>query len=162
MSENKDRKPELPAIGFVEGIGDEDRQALADCGEFLLIKPDEVLIKQGDAQDSLHLVVSGLLHVYILAEDNRRILLKRLHSGESIGEVNIFDPDVASATVAGVEYAQVWRVDLKSLEDYLQERPVSGAHVLIGIAKQLSQRLREANEKISLAQQALPKYLGVG
>ncbi|MFA9565162.1 MAG: hypothetical protein ACERLM_10730, partial [Acidimicrobiales bacterium] len=70
-----------------------------------------------------------------------------LHSGESIGEVNIFDPDVASATVAGVEYAQVWRVDLKSLEDYLQERPVSGAHVLIGIAKQLSQRLREANEK---------------
>ncbi len=148
--------PELPAIGFVADLSDDDRLLLSSYGEFASFKANQTVIEQGQPQDSLYLVLSGLLHARRAVED-RELLLGRIEAGASLGEVNIFDPDVASATVIAVEFSQVWRINREDLEAFLETSPVAGGNLLVGIATQLSKRLRETNQRLVAAQLATLK-----
>ncbi len=87
--------PQLPAMGLVAGLKEEDRLLLGDYGDFLPVQEGQVLIEEGHKQDSLYFVISGVLHVHT-DTDSKRILIARVAAGESLGEVNIFDPATAS------------------------------------------------------------------
>lgn len=150
--------PELPAIGFLAEFPDEDRRTLSSFGEFFPAHKDTHVIKQGDPQDSLYLVISGILHVHTVA-NGRDTLLGRALEGDVIGEVSIFDPGEASATVSAVEFSQIWRIDRPMLEDFLNENPELGNLLMVKIATQLSKRLRATNEKVITAQKAIGDFI---
>lgn len=141
--------PELPAKGIMEPLGDDDRKLLSSYGEFLPVQPMQQLIVEGEEQDSLYFVISGNLHA-MTTRSGRQVLLGKIGPGETIGEINIFHPGMASATVTAVEFSQIWRCDRQSLEDFMNVSPLPAAHILIGIASTLSKRLREMNDKVVL------------
>ena len=141
--------PELPAKGIIEPLGDDDRLLLSSYGEFLPVHERQVLIEEGNPQNSLYYVISGTLHVSSI-RSGRQVLLARIGEGETIGEINIFHPGLASATVTAIEFSQVWRIDRTSLEEFMNVSPLPASHLLIGIASTLSRRLRETNEKVAL------------
>ncbi|MFT6178397.1 MAG: CRP-like cAMP-binding protein [Akkermansiaceae bacterium] len=151
---------ELPAIGFAAEISAADRQSISSFGEFLPVLADSTLIVEGEAQESLYLVVSGLLHAHTLT-DGRKTLLGRLKAGDVIGEVNIFDPGKASATVEAQEFCQVWRMSRSMFDEMLRDEPAVAGALLMSIAAQLSTRLRETNEKVNYVKKALfdPSFL---
>ena len=76
-------------------------------------------------------------------------LLGAVGTGETVGEINLLDPSAASASVTAVEFSQVWCIDSKSLESYINEYPRAAAWLLIGIGKTIARRLRTVNEKIA-------------
>jgi CRP/FNR family cyclic AMP-dependent transcriptional regulator len=147
-------RPELPNIGIVAEMEDDERRLLGSYGEFLPGHKDTVIIKQGDPQNSLFLIISGLLHVHAETA-GRSVLLGALSAGDMLGEVNIFDPGKASATVTAVEFSQIWRIDRAMLEDFLNDYPSEGELLLIQICTQLSKRLRATNQKVAAAQEAV-------
>lgn len=151
--------PELPSIGIVADLQPDDRLLLSSYGEFHSFQPGEEVIKQGDPQDSLFLVVGGLLHARRLSK-NREFLLGRIEPGESFGEINIFDPSSASATVVAREFTQVWRINREDLEAFLETSPVAGGNLVVGIATQLSRRLRQVNERLVDTQTSLLSITG--
>jgi CRP-like cAMP-binding protein len=140
--------PELPALGILAPLGDDDRRILSGYGEFLPVQKDAHLIEEGMSQDSLFIVISGALHATTLRA-GRPVLLGKIVRGESIGEINLLDPNKASATVTAVEFAQVWQIKSEALEEYLNEYPLPAAHMLIGIGKTLAKRMRDVNEKVA-------------
>lgn len=140
--------PELPSMGIVAPLGDDDRILLSSYGEFLPAAPNKTIIREGESQGSLFFVISGLLHATV-ERSGRSTLLGRIRPGETLGEVNIFTGGNASATVTAVEYSQVWRIDLGSLEDFINAHPLAASHLLIGIATTLSKRLRETNDRLA-------------
>ncbi|MFV1993916.1 MAG: Crp/Fnr family transcriptional regulator [Verrucomicrobiales bacterium] len=150
--------PELPAIGFVADMDTDDRRLLSSYGEFIPAHEGTVIIKQGDPQNSLFMVISGLLHVQS-ERDGRTTLLGRLRTGDMIGEINVFDPAKASATVVSVEFSQLWRINAEMLEDFLSESPVTAANLLIAICTQLSKRVRATNEKVAIAQDTISETM---
>ena len=99
-------------------------------------------------------MISGTLHASTM-RSGRQVLLGKIGPGETIGEINIFHPGLASATVTAVEFSQVWRIDRASLEDFMNVSPLPAAHLLIGIANTLSRRLRDTNEKVATMGQIL-------
>lgn len=141
--------PELPALGIIEPLGDEDRLRLSSYGEFLPVHEKQALIEEGHQQNCLYFVISGNLHVTSM-RSGRSVLLGRIGAGETIGEINIFHPGLASATVTALEFSQVWKIDRESLEEYMNDSPLPAAHLLIGISHTLSRRLRDTNEKVSM------------
>jgi CRP-like cAMP-binding protein len=147
-------QPELPAIGFVAEFSEIDRQILSGYGEFLPVHDGKSLINEGEEQNSLYLVISGRMHV-TNEVDGRRVLLGRLGQGDLVGEVNIFDPHQASATVTAMEFSQVWRVDRAMIESFIQDNPGAAAQLLVHISTQLSKRLRETNEKVAFVRRTL-------
>ena len=148
-------QPELPAFGFVAGLSDEDRRLLSGYGEFLPVHPDTNLIEEGHDQDSLYFIISGRLHV-ITDDDGRRVLLGRLGPGDLVGEVNVFDPQKASA-VAAMEFSQVWRLNRATVDELLKDSPAAAAQLLVAISTQLSRRLRETNEKVTFIRKTIGK-----
>lgn len=154
MSTQNFSTPELPAKGIIEPLGNDDRQLLSSYGEFRPVHDRQVLIEEGNTQDSLYFVISGTLHATTMRQ-GRQVLLGKIGPGETIGEINIFHPGLASATVTAVEFSQVWRIDRQNLEVFMNASPLPAAHLLIGIASTLSKRLRETNEKVAMMGQIL-------
>ena len=151
---------ELPAIGFAAELSDTDRQSISSFGEFLPVHPETTLITEGEDQECLYLVVSGLLHAHTLT-DGRKTLLGRLAAGDVIGEVNIFDPGKASASVEAQEFSLVWRMSRAMFDEMLRDEPAVAGALLVSISTQLSKRLRETNEKVNYVKKALfdPSFL---
>lgn len=140
--------PKLPALGILEPLGDEDRDILSGYGEFLPANPNTPLIEEGLTQNSLFFVISGKLHATAMRAGHS-VLLGTIQTGETVGEINLLDPDKASATVTAVEFSQVWRIDSGSLEQYINEYPRPASWLLIGVGKTIAHRLRAVNQKIA-------------
>jgi CRP/FNR family transcriptional regulator, cyclic AMP receptor protein len=149
-------RPELPALSFLENLAEEDRRLLSGYGEFLPVQPGTHLIREGEAQNSLYLVISGLLHV-VREQSGPRTLLWRATAGETLGEVNLFDSAAASADVIAQEFTQVWKASREDLETFVGSYPEAGATLMIGVARLLSQRLRAMNLRFAALQEMVVK-----
>jgi|GEM_PF-2045579 len=147
MSQSFDR-PEIPATGIMAGLEADDRRLLGDYGEFLPVHPGQLLIREGGGQDSLYFVISGVLEVHLETRD-KRTMVAELGSGETIGEVNVFDPAVASASVTARVFSQLWRADRNDLEQFAESYPAAAARLMAGIVTSLSSRLRRMNQKFA-------------
>jgi len=152
MSNNL-KRPALPAIGIVEGMDDDDRALLGNYGDFLPVQAGQRIITAGEAQDFLYLVISGLLHVTINIE-GREKLVARVEKGETLGEVNVFDPATASATVTAQEFTQIWKANRADIDEFVKAYPEAGASLLTGIISVMCRRVRNMNEKLADSESA--------
>jgi CRP/FNR family transcriptional regulator, cyclic AMP receptor protein len=140
-------KPELPALGIVSEMGLDDRALLSGYGEFLPVQVGQKIIEAGDKQDYLYLVISGLLHVTISVE-GRQTLIARVEKGETLGEINVFDPRTASANVTAQEFSQVWKANRADIDAFVKAYPEAGACLLEGIITVMCRRMRNMNQKL--------------
>jgi CRP/FNR family cyclic AMP-dependent transcriptional regulator len=147
--------PDLPALGIVEFLTDDEREVLSGYGDFVPVQNEQVLIEKGHPQDSPYLLVSGKLEIFTHLAD-RRVNLGEVAPGHCVGEVNMFDPKEASASVSGEGFSQAWRINRAQLEGFMNDNPVAAAKFLIGIASQLSKSLRQANDTLTTAKDAVP------
>ena len=147
MSGNLER-PEIPSLGIVANLSDEDRGLLGNYGEFLPVHVGQTIIFEGKPQNSLFFVISGVLHVHTEVE-GRTVLITRIEAGETSGEINLFDPAKASASVTAKEFTQVWRADRADIEAFVAAYPVPGAILLTGVIQVMSRRIRHMNERLA-------------
>ena len=119
------KQPELPAMGFAADLNGEERTLLSSFGEFITANDGDMIINEGEEQNSLFLIVFGNFHVQT-DTTGRTVLLGQLKSGDSVGEINIFDPGDASASVVARSLSQVWKIDRSRLEQFLETHPARG------------------------------------
>ena len=143
---------ELPAVGFLSDVSSEHRAFLACFGKFLRPAAGDVLIEEGDEQESLYVILSGTLHI-VASHTTRPILLAAFGEGDSIGEINLFDPATASATAVVRTDGLIWMLTRKELESFLAADPVAGISVMKGLLRQVARRIRSMNEKLATAEQ---------
>lgn len=143
---------ELPDVGFLSEVSLEHRGFLACFGKFLRPHSGEVLIAEGDPQESLYLILSGTLHI-VASVDDRQVLLASFGEGDSIGEINLFDPATASATAIMRSSGVIWSLSRDELEAFLAADPAAGVPVMRGLLRQVAKRIRSMNEKLVTAEQ---------
>ena len=143
---------ELPAAGFLSEVSSEHRAFLACFGKFLRPEGGSVLIEEGDAQESLYVILSGTLHI-VASHAERPILLAAFGAGDSIGEINLFDPATASATAVVRSNSLIWTISREELESFLEADPAAGVSVMKGLLRQVARRIRSMNEKLATAEQ---------
>jgi CRP/FNR family transcriptional regulator, cyclic AMP receptor protein len=146
MSSTFDR-PSLPPVGWVSHLSDDDRELLSSYGEFFGVQPDHDMIKQGEEQRQVFLVISGKLEVRRTGL-NDDLVLGVIESGESIGEIALFDAGAASASIRALEFCQVWCIDRESIGSFVHDNPGAGNHLLFGLATILSQRIRTLTNQL--------------
>lgn len=150
---------ELKPEGILRHVASEDLEALKFYGVFGEYGKGEVVIKEGAEQDQLYIVISGKLEV-VIHQGGEDVVLGIIEDGDCIGEISIFEPGTASATVRVLETAVLWHLDVNSLQSFFEQSPVGGGQVMLGIAQLLTKRLRQANQAL-VAQKLLPKHLAV-
>ncbi|WP_367873521.1 Crp/Fnr family transcriptional regulator [Luteolibacter sp. Populi] len=139
---------ELPAIGFLSDLDASHREFFSGFGSFVRPQTGEALIEEGKPQGNLYLILSGLLHV-VAAAGGRNILVAALGAGDSLGEVNIFDPATASASVVAKSECLIWRISAEELEALFDSDPIAGVALMKGLLRLAGHRIRSMNAKLA-------------
>ncbi|MEM1060566.1 MAG: cyclic nucleotide-binding domain-containing protein [Verrucomicrobiota bacterium] len=133
--------------------------ALEGFGTTRPFQPGEVLISEAQPQTSFFIVLEGALEV-VSDQNGREIKLSDLGVGDCFGEVAIFEPGVASATVRAAGAGSVWTQDAHQLQEFLAANPFPGSGLLLGINLVLSERVLHSNEIIK-ASSISPSFLSI-
>ena len=145
-------KPTLPAFSWIGHLKEDDRDLLSSYGEFFPGHPGTVIIEEGVPQTEVFVVISGKLQVHIMQNDGVARLLAEVGPGETLGEISLFTPGPATATVIATEFSQLWRIKDSDLLQFMTDNPGAGNLLLRTLATILAQRLRKVD----------PEFYGLG
>jgi CRP/FNR family cyclic AMP-dependent transcriptional regulator len=120
---------------------------------------EKSLLMKGSVNTASGLSLSGKLEVYV-ATSGKEVKIAEVSDGDCLGEVSIFEPGEASASVRVMETAVLWNLEVDQLQRFFEKLPVSGGQLMLGVAQLLSRRLRAANQQM-LQSQLTPKHLSV-
>jgi CRP-like cAMP-binding protein len=140
--------PQLPPVGLIANLSKEDRITLSSFGSFHEAKSGSVLIDQGKPHGKLFFIIDGLFHAR-RSDGDTDILLGKMGAGEWVGEVDIFDPSNAVCSVVTVEPSHYWVIPRADLEKFIQDNPVAGSTLLMGLAGTLGRRIRNLTQTMS-------------
>ena len=112
----------------------------------LFVTPNQTITRQGDAGDTLYVVVQGQVSVQV---DNREVAV--LSEGEHFGELALIDTDPRSATVVARGFGHLLTIERDALREYCMMEPALGNLVLWKLIATLGQRLRRMNTQLSAA-----------
>lgn len=138
---------QIPAEGILAALSAEDRDALLAHAELLSFRKGDDLIRDGQANASLFIVLSGLLHVLRPGKE-RDVLLGRLDEGSCFGEVSLLDPGPASATVRAATDGTAVELRREQLRTFAASRPEAAIALITAIATQMAQRLRQVDQRL--------------
>lgn len=134
--------------GLLARLSPSDHQSLIDCGERVTYRVEQEIVSQGGTNGSIYFVLDGLLHVRRKV-GKRELLLGRLEPGGFFGEVTLFDPGPATASVRAVSDVILLRLEREQLERFISAAPVGGAALLLGLMEEMATRLRRADNRLS-------------
>jgi CRP/FNR family cyclic AMP-dependent transcriptional regulator len=123
--------------------------ALAAHGNTRPFRANAILISEGDAGDSLYIVLEGRLRAYASSEDGRDVVLSEHGPGEYVGELSL-DGGVRSASVKTLVPSVCCVVPGSQLRGFVAEHPDFGVH----LSQKLTRMVRRLTDQVkSLALQ---------
>lgn len=140
--------PPLVPIGILAGMTDVSLANIAPFGKYHHFKAGTEVIREGQVQDRIYIVVLGKLAINALV-DGKEVLLNEAHPGECLGEISLLNPGPASANVRVLEEATLWSMDIDGFRSYLAKHAGGAGALLMGMTSCLCQRVRHANALIS-------------
>jgi CRP/FNR family transcriptional regulator, cyclic AMP receptor protein len=105
------------------------------------------IVKQGDPDDGMYLVLEGELRVRLLI-GGKETILTTLGAGECFGEVALFDQGPRSADVIANRESVLLKVTTEAFDRMRHEAPELSAPILFSISKTLATRIRADNKRI--------------
>ncbi len=103
-----------------------------------------VIVNQGDATDSLYIIVVGKVKVFLNDENDKEVILNMLGPGEYFGELAIFSEEKRSASVMAVQKSTFCIISKQNFRKILDQHP----DIIFGMAKNLTSRVRLLSDNI--------------
>ncbi|MGH7728676.1 MAG: Crp/Fnr family transcriptional regulator [Vulcanimicrobiaceae bacterium] len=106
-----------------------------------------IIVREGEAGDSLFVILAGSVAVVRIGHDGRETILSILKERDFFGEMSIFDSAPRSATVRALNEVEVGAIEREDFLPLLDRNPKIGRLLVLALAG----RLRAANRSISAA-----------
>jgi CRP-like cAMP-binding protein len=140
-------------------MDDDGRQRMAGYGTTVGTTAGQFLIREGEVNTKLYIVIEGMFNVSTTAK-GKEVHLDTVCEGDCLGEIAIFHPANASATVTSLMAGKLWVIDAMALQEFLLAWPEDGCAAVLGINIILSRRLKRANFLIR-SNEIVPSFLSV-
>jgi CRP-like cAMP-binding protein len=140
-------------------MDDEYRAQLATYGRATATEPKQVILREGEPSRTLYVVLEGSFIITVGAP-GQDITLDSVGEGDCLGEISVFEPGLASATVTSAEAGKLWSIESAKLQQFLSDSPYAGCALVLGINTLLSRRLRKATSVIKVSE-IVPSFLSV-
>ena len=115
------------------------------------VSEGEVVFREGDHADAIYFVLSGLVSVRLpLAETGRDRRLATLGAGVAVGEMAFLDEGKRSADVVADRDSMLARLSIGDLHEIGEVAPRVTSTFSANLARNLSGRLRRANEQVRM------------
>jgi CRP-like cAMP-binding protein len=134
----------LRRVPLFESLSEPDLQSFAELVRERSYPKGSVIVFEDDPGDALYVVAAGQVKVVLVAEDGREVILSVLGPGNFFGEMAILDEGPRSAHVIAMEESNLLILRRDDFYGRLRAMP----EVAISLLKEISRRLRRADEKI--------------
>ena len=132
----------LANIKMFELLEDDDRVELAKVIDESHVAAGEALFHAGDPGDSLFIVQSGEIELFIKDTVGQKIVLATPSSGDMFGELAMLDSGPRTATAVALQDSDILVLDRDDLVLLFQKKPEAALHMLAA----LSSLTRKADE----------------
>jgi CRP-like cAMP-binding protein len=132
---------------LLNNFAPEDVAQLSTYGEARCYTAGEIVLKEGEDNNYLYLVLKGKLEVTKHDHDSGSQHIAEIGITGSLGEMSIFDPGPASATVKAIGEVEVWRITEENLDRLHDVRPKVAYRLVCRICTCLAHRLRTLNQR---------------
>ena len=129
------------------GLDPADLSRLAGIAREVNLSDGDTLFEQGDDSDGLYVIVSGILRIYLTADDTREATINLLEDGETIGEIALLDGLSRSAGAAALTDAKLIFIPREPFLSLLDESTALARQIILT----LCERLRAANAQVDQA-----------
>jgi CRP-like cAMP-binding protein len=133
----------LRNVTFFENLRLDQLRTLAQICEELSVNEGEYIIRQGEAGDSLFIIVEGQIHIAHTDAPDKVIAVR--HPGHVLGEISLFDGGLRSANAIAATPALLLVVYRDALDNALADDP----GIALDMLRAMAQIVREANQSIS-------------
>ena len=136
----------VKGINIFEGLSVSELAAIASITEELDCGKDEFVIKEGEAGETMYLIIKGTVSVLkgVDKEGAREFELARMGAGDYFGEMALLEDTVRSASIKTTEDSRLLVLHKQEFTEIVREYPQIALH----ICKALSGRIRELGEKL--------------
>ena len=134
----------LKAVPFFTQLNDRELDVVRAVAAEKSYAKNAVVLTEGEMGDSLYMIQSGKVKVFIGDEDGREITLKMLGPGDFFGEMSMVDKQPRSASVTTIVASTFLVLSHAAFEKCVEQSPRIGNMVMTILA----QRVREADRKI--------------
>jgi CRP/FNR family cyclic AMP-dependent transcriptional regulator len=155
----------LANIPMFELLNEGDRVALAAVVDELTVPEGHTLFQAGDPGDSLFIVRSGEIELFIKDTAGQRIVLTTAQAGDMFGELAMLDSGSRTATAFALTESEVLVLDRDDLVLLFQRKPEAALHMLAsltGLTRKADELLRtrvsrNVNEEMEVHSTALQR-----
>jgi CRP/FNR family transcriptional regulator, cyclic AMP receptor protein len=135
---------DLKNIPLFQGVQENDLRALAERAVTRSYAKQAIIVNEGDESDSLYMILSGRVKIYLSDETGKELILAIKGPGQYFGEM-VLDEQPRSASVMTLEPAQfaiLSRADFRAFLLTHAEVALQLIQNLIRVARGLNQNVR--------------------
>lgn len=137
--------PMSQANGPFAQLDDKALLALAPHGLTRTFRKNAVVVNEGDQTDSLYVVLSGRVKVFVTGEDGKELVVSTIEAGDYFGEV-VLDGGPRSASVMTLEVCRLFVIPHGDVEGMLTASPAFARSLigkLTGTVRVLTAKVRD-------------------
>ncbi len=123
----------LANIRMFDHLDEVDRTSLANVIDELKVAKGQTLFQAGDPGDSLFIVVSGEIELFIKDTVGQKIVLHAAQPGDMFGELAMLDSGPRTATALALFDSEVLVLDRDDLTLLFQRKPETALHMLASL-----------------------------
>ena len=148
--EKSNLKPgHLKRIKSLALLDDTQLAAFLNYIEVVNLAQGAALFHEGQAGDSMFLILEGQMRVFTRKRDSEEsLLLRMLEAGDSFGEIALLNQLPRSATVEATKPSVLIKISAPMLNRLLIELPALAAQFLYHVAKTLGRQLTDLTTKL--------------
>lgn len=155
----------LAEIKIFDLLETDDRLALSEVIDYERLPAGQTLFQAGEPGESLFIVRSGEVELFIKDTAGQRIVLNIAREGDMFGEVSLLDAGPRTATAIALTDTELLVLDRDDLLLLFQKKPDAALHMLAamsGMTRKADQLLRtrvsrNANEEVQVHSTPLQK-----
>jgi CRP/FNR family cyclic AMP-dependent transcriptional regulator len=129
----------LAEVPFFALLDEEERATLASQMDVVRHPAGHLLFTIGDPGDSLYVIRSGVVEVFVRNDTGQRIVLETAGPKDFFGEMSLLDGGPRTASVVVSEDLEAIRVDRGDIKRLLEKHPTSAIDLLTAMGRRLRQ-----------------------
>jgi CRP/FNR family transcriptional regulator, cyclic AMP receptor protein len=127
----------LRSIPLFIGMDDDERAAIAAIMDEQQFRSGQVIFGAEQTGGTLYIVQSGQVELSIIDDDEEKLVLETLESGDFFGELSLLDGGSRSATATAIQRTDTLVLERHEFLDLMLQKPHMAQDVMVALAKRI-------------------------
>ena len=127
----------LRTLPLFVGMDDDERAAIAAIMDEQQFRGGQVIFRADQTGGTLYIVQSGQVELSIVDDDEEKLVLEMLESGDFFGELSLLDGGSRSATATATQRTDTLVLERHEFLDLMLQKPHMAQDVMVALAKRI-------------------------